>query len=245
MINAHTHCARYFLLQIIDMQNPTLKQSVLFFINGNNIFQRIIAATAIVILSPLYLLAAILVKLNSSGPVLYRGVRVGKDKQMFNIYKFRTLPANYESQVGCRILASKERHTDTISHILIRTKLDELPQLWNVVLGDMAIVGPRPMRPIIYKRYSQAIVNFDKRLEVIPGITGLAQIIGGYYMDQELKQKYDNLYIDQRNFHLDIKIIILTFIVLVFSMEIMKAPLVELFLKLPLNSTQKSRTGSP
>lgn len=185
-----------------------------------------VSLAGLIVLSPLFLVVSVMVKLNSPGPVFYRGTRVGLGNTIYRLIKFRTLPVQYETSVGDRILTQKERISGLFASLVVRSKLDELPQLINVVRGDMALVGPRPVRPIIYQKYSREIQGYAKKFSVKPGITGLAQIVGGYYMAPALKHKYDMLYIRHRSTALDIKLLVLTFLVLVFSRRIMKWALV-------------------
>ena len=156
--------------------------------------------------------------------------------------------------MGDRILTQKERINGLFAALVVRSKLDELPQLINVVKGDMNFVGPRPVRPVIYSKYSKEIQGYNKKFSVKPGITGLAQIIGGYYMDPCLKHKYDMLYIKNRSLRLDLKIMFLTFMVLVISRRVMKWRITEMFLGFelgvstneiePTDDAYKSITGT-
>ncbi len=193
-------------------------------------FQILLSAAGLIVFSPLFLVVAILVKINSPGPVFYRGARIGKGNTLYKLVKFRTLPVQYEQSVGDRVLTQKERINGLFAAIVVRSKLDELPQLINVIKGDMNFVGPRPVRPIIYSKYSKTIPGYNRKFAVKPGITGLAQIIGGYYMDPRKKHKYDMLYMERRCLLLDMKLIALTFLTLVLSRRIMKLKITERFL---------------
>lgn len=195
----------------------------------------LVSLIGLVVLSPLFIVVSVMVKLNSPGPVFYRGTRVGIGNSVYRLIKFRTLPVQYETSVGDRILTQKERISGLFASLVVRSKLDELPQLINVLRGDMSLVGPRPVRPIIYQKYSREITGYAKKFSVKPGISGLAQIVGGYYMAPALKHKYDMLYIQHRSTALDIKLILLTFIVLVFSRRMMKWPIIESFLGFKLD----------
>lgn len=126
--------------------------------------------------SPLTLLAALLVKLTSAGPALYSQTRTGKNGRPFKIFKLRTMYHNCESASGPRWSTPGDSRITPMGRFLRRTHLDELPQLWNVVRGDMALVGPRPERPEFIPKLSQVLPHYTDRLLVRPGMTGLAQV---------------------------------------------------------------------
>lgn len=168
----------------------------------------------LILLSPVFLSISFLIKLTSHGPVLYRGRRVGRDGQIFTIYKFRTLVEGAEEKIGARLLRHDDIHVyyTRIGRFLKRTKLDELPQLFNVIRGEMRLVGPRPIRPIFLKKSQQEIPNYSSRFVVPPGITGIAQLRGGYYTHPRYKLRYDLIYIKSRSLFLDFKLVLLTFV---------------------------------
>ena len=122
------------------------------------------------------MLGALLVKLTSSGPAFYWQTRTGKNGRLFTIYKLRTMYHNCESASGPRWSTPGDARITPLGHILRRTHIDELPQLWNVVRGDMALVGPRPERPEFIPGLAQALPHYPDRLLVRPGMTGLAQV---------------------------------------------------------------------
>lgn len=192
-------------------------------------FYKFLALLLLIFLLPLLIPVAILHKLIFKGPLFYSGERIGKDERIFKIYKFRTLPINFERTVGPRLLSPEERHYNIFSHFLVRTKIDELPQLINVLKGDMSFVGPRPLRPLLYEKYKN-INGLKKRNKILPGITGLAQLMGGYYIKAEDKIKFDLIYLENKTFLLDIKLILLTFLALIFTRNIMRARWVKKFL---------------
>ena len=202
------------------------------------VFQITLSLFGLILSSPLFIVVSIMVKLNSPGPVFYRGTRIGKGNVIYKLIKFRTLPVQYEQSVGDRVLTQNERINGLFAALVVRSKLDELPQLLNVVKGDMNFVGPRPVRPVIYSKYSQIVPGYNRKFAVKPGITGLAQIIGGYYMDPQRKHKYDMLYLKHRSLLLDMKLIFLTFLVLVLSRRVMKWRLTERFLGFALGVHQ-------
>ncbi|HPC94841.1 MAG TPA: sugar transferase [Sedimentisphaerales bacterium] len=160
---------------------------------------------------PLMLAAAVAIKLTSRGPVLYSQERVGKGGRLFNLYKFRTMIDGAERHVG-PVLASKDDHRVTaVGRILRRTRMDELPQLYNILRGDMSLVGPRPERPFFVQRH-KALQGI--RLVVKPGLTGLAQVRSFYDLKPAHKVKYDYIYIQNRSLLLNLYILLQTIPVL-------------------------------
>jgi lipopolysaccharide/colanic/teichoic acid biosynthesis glycosyltransferase len=176
-----------------------------------DIVQATLAGLALVFLSPLFLLLALAVRLTSPGPMLYRGARVGKDGKIFFIYKFRTLLDGAEKKIGARLLNEKDGDLYTpIGRFLKRSKLDELPQLLNVLKGDMCFVGPRPIRPIFLQQFLAEIPSYGERFRTKPGMTGLAQARGGYFTHPRNKLRYERIYIQHRSLLFDGKIILHT-----------------------------------
>ena len=176
---------------------------------------------AIIISSPFFLLIAIAVKLDSKGPVLFRQNRLTKNGKVFTMYKFRTMIENAE-QLGTGLFNyANDFRVTKVGKFLRKSSLDELPQLLNILKGDMSIVGPRP--PVSYElgNYEELCDEYKKRFTVLPGITGLAQISGRNELSWDEKIKYDNQYIDlfkKIGILIDFKIIILT-VVNVFKMK--------------------------
>jgi lipopolysaccharide/colanic/teichoic acid biosynthesis glycosyltransferase len=149
----------------------------------SDIMQYGFTAVSLVLLAPLFLIIGLLIKLTSQGPILYRGLRVGKDGRIFTIYEFCTLDAGAEEKIGARLLTDRDAYYTCIGKFLKRTKLDQLPQLVNVLKGEMNLVGPRPVRPIFLEKLCGDIPRYPIRLTVKPGMTGLAQAGDGYFMD--------------------------------------------------------------
>ena len=135
-----------------------------------------VALVLLVVLTPLLLVVGVLVKLTSSGPALYSQLRLGKNGRAYRIYKFRTMWHNCEQQSGPQWSRPGDPRVTRLGRLLRRTHLDELPQLWNVLRGDMSLVGPRPERPEIVPLLEEAIPGYRRRLLVRPGVTGLAQL---------------------------------------------------------------------
>lgn len=171
------------------------------------------AAVLLVVLSPVIVLAAALVKLTSRGPAFYRQERVGQDGKVFTMIKIRTLVDNVEpGRVPVRAYRGDPRATP-VGRFLRRTHIDEFPQLINVLRGEMSLVGPRPELPYFIEELRREIPGYDQRVTVKPGITGLAQIRNGYdatLRDTKRKVRYDLLYARKICALLDVRILLAT-----------------------------------
>lgn len=159
-----------------------------------------------ILMFPLMLVIALRIKLDSPGKVLFIQERVGKNGKSFQMLKFRTMIDNAEQGIPVWANTDDPRCTK-LGRKLRNCRLDELPQLWNILLGHMSVVGPRPERQCFYEEFETYIHGFKHRLTVKPGLTGLAQVNGGYDLLPEEKIVYDMQYIKQRNLWLDFKII--------------------------------------
>lgn len=149
---------------------------------------------------------ALWIRLDSEGPVLYRQERLGKDGRPFVMYKFRTMYPDAEKD-GPRWAERLDWRCTRAGRFLRMTHLDELPQLWNILIGDMSFVGPRPERECFYDRFETYIHGFRYRLAVVPGLTGWAQVNGGYDLRPEEKIVFDMEYIRNRSLWMDLKCI--------------------------------------
>ncbi|MBQ8317039.1 MAG: sugar transferase [Lachnospiraceae bacterium] len=170
----------------------------------------VVSALGIILLSPVMLVTAIAIKLYDRGPVLYKQTRYTLDKKTFTIYKFRSMEMDAERK-GAQLARKGDLRITPIGRIIRRAHIDELPQLFNVLKGDMSMVGPRPERPEIFEKYSKSIPEFEFRLKCKAGITGYAQVHGKYNTTPIDKLKLDLLYIERYSFWLDIKLMLLTF----------------------------------
>ena len=177
----------------------------------------VVSGLALTLTSPLILLISLLIKITSKGEIIYSQDRVGQNSKMFKIYKFRTMVSEAESETGPVMAKINDPRITTIGKILRITRLDELPQLVNVLKGEMSIVGPRPERPYFIDKYSKYITYYHLRHLFKPGITGLAQVMGKYTTTVEDKVRYDIYYIRNYSLLLDMKIIIQTLPVLLFG----------------------------
>ena len=141
-----------------------------------NVIEILVAISLLVLASPIIVLAALFVKLTSSGPAFYSQTRCGKSGRPFSIHKLRTMYHNCESATGPRWSTPGDARITLLGRILRRTHIDELPQLWNVVRGDMSLIGPRPERPEFIPGLAEKLPHYTERLLVKPGMTGLAQV---------------------------------------------------------------------
>jgi len=165
----------------------------------------IFGSIAIAIFSlPVTILATILIKFTSTGSIFYKQQRIGKDGKIFTLYKFRTMINDAEKELGPVLATENDPRVTKIGRFLRDTRLDEFPQLINVLLGQMSLVGPRPERPYFVKRHK---VLMEMRLAVRPGLTGLAQIRNDYDLHPHHKIKYDYLYIQRRSLFLNLYIL--------------------------------------
>ncbi|MBQ9277142.1 MAG: exopolysaccharide biosynthesis polyprenyl glycosylphosphotransferase [Lachnospiraceae bacterium] len=171
----------------------------------------IVSFAALVVLSPIMLIIAIAIKLYDGGNVFYKQLRLTKDGKMFMIYKFRSM-INDENDKGknARLASRTDTRITPVGKIIRNLHLDELPQLFNVLKGEMSLVGPRPERPEIFLKYEKSVPQFDFRLKVKAGLTGYAQVYGKYNTSPIDKLKMDLTYIQQYTYWLDIKLMLLT-----------------------------------
>ena len=166
-----------------------------------------ISSIGLIITSPLIMIISIIIKLYDGGSVFFKQERVTENNKVFNLYKFRTMIEDAEKHTGPVLATEKDTRITPLGRFLRASRIDELPQLFNVLKGDMSIVGPRPERPFFAEQFNEEIDGFKYRVYVKAGITGLAQILGNYSTDPKTKSKYDLLYIKNYSLLLDIKII--------------------------------------
>ncbi|WP_034549662.1 sugar transferase [Carnobacterium funditum] len=164
----------------------------------------------IILSSPLMIITAILVKTTSKGPIFYKQVRITKDSAEFNVLKFRSMSATAESDTGPVLAASNDTRVTTVGKYIRALRIDELPQLFNVIKGDMSVVGPRPERPFFVNQFQKENKYYYLRHNVRAGITGYAQVYGKYATDFNSKLNFDLLYIKKYSILLDIKIMLQT-----------------------------------
>ena len=176
-------------------------------------FDIIVCIIAAVIAIPVAIITCILVVLESKGNPIYSQERLGKDEKPFTLYKIRSMSTDAEKH-GPQWADKNDARVTKVGKFIRKTRIDELPQLYNILKGDMTIVGPRPERSIFTYEFEKTIGGFTNRLKVKPGLTGLAQVNGGYEMTPKEKLHWDLKYIEERNFITDFKIIIKTVLVI-------------------------------
>ncbi len=181
-----------------------------YFETAKEIVDIILGAIVLLLMLPILGLCAAIIKLSSRGPVMYKQIRVGKDGRIFRMYKLRTMYVDAESTSGAVWARKGDPRIVPICRWMRRSHLDELPQLLNVIKGEMSLVGPRPERPEILTELENIYPQVRKRLSVMPGITGLAQVRNGYdtSIDQfRHKLEADMEYIERRKWSLELSIL--------------------------------------
>lgn len=186
----------------------TVEQKIL-----KRIFDIIGAALLIVVASPIMLIIAVMIKGYDKGPIFYKQKRLTEEGKEFNVLKFRSMRVNSENQ-GVQLTRKNDDRITPVGKVLRNIHFDELPQVFNILKGDMSFVGPRPECPQIAEKYSKIIPEFGYRLKVKAGLTGFAQVYGKYNTTPYDKLKLDLTYIENYTFWLDIKLILLTFKIL-------------------------------
>jgi sugar transferase (PEP-CTERM system associated) len=212
------------------MMVESLKPSNLIFAGGftetwmsllaKRLLDMVAAATLLLVFGPLMLVAAVLVKLDSRGPVLFRQERVGERGHTFSICKFRSMNENAEGQSGPVWASEDDPRITRVGRWLRKFRIDELPQLWNVLAGDMSLVGPRPERPYFVRKLAEHIPYYGQRGAVKPGITGWAQVRYAYGSSEEdalEKLKYDLYYVKNCTVWLDLLILFETVKIVLFG----------------------------
>jgi exopolysaccharide biosynthesis polyprenyl glycosylphosphotransferase len=173
----------------------------------------VLSLIGLTLAAPIMALVALVLRLTSPGPVFYSQTRVGRDSQPFTIYKFRSMRVDAEAASGAVWSTKNDPRVTRVGRFLRRTRLDELPQLWNVLKGDMSFVGPRPERPEFIADLSRQIPFYGQRHVVRPGVTGWAQVrhrYGSTVDDAQEKLQYDLFYIKHMSFAFDIYILVET-----------------------------------
>lgn len=167
------------------------------------------SSLGLLVISPFLLLAALAIVLDDPGPVFFRQERLTKDGRVFKVIKLRTMVTDAEKN-GQKLAEKDDPRITRVGRILRKTRLDEFPQLWNVLVGDMSLVGPRPECPALAEEYEKDLPEFRYRLKVRAGITGMAQVYGNYDTSPRDKLLMDLMYIEEYTFSLDITLLLLT-----------------------------------
>lgn len=210
-------CRQMYLWQIDDL--PTQRVSRMLLTLEQRVLKRsldlVVALAATIILLPVMIVTAIAVKLDSPGPALYAQVRVGRNGKLFKVHKFRSMRQDAEAQSGPVLASENDPRITRLGRFIRATRLDELPQLFDVLAGNMSIVGPRPERPFFVEQFIAEKPEYAYRHNVKPGITGLAQIAGKYNTTAYDKLVYDLIYIQNFSVMNDLTLMLQTFKVLI------------------------------
>lgn len=169
----------------------------------------VVALVVLVVFSPVFLITALAIKLYDGGPVFYKQVRLTKGNKAFKIYKFRSMIPDAEKG-GARLASQGDDRITPVGHFIRKTRIDELPQMINILKGDMSLVGPRPERPEIAEQYMENLPEFELRLAVKAGLTGYAQVYGKYNTTPLDKLKLDLIYITHQSLTMDLEIVFYT-----------------------------------
>ncbi|XRG78470.1 sugar transferase [Rossellomorea sp. GAMAL-10_SWC] len=196
--------SRYSIQQL-----ESLKKKSIFYSFIKRTLDIVFASLAFVISLPFVLFFIALIKIDSPGPALFIQERVGLNGKIFNIYKLRTMRMDAEIN-GPQWASTDDPRITKLGHFLRKTRIDELPQFVNVLRGDMSLVGPRPERAFFLVKFNHEVPGFTNRLTVKPGLTGWAQVNGGYELTPKEKLVLDLHYIEHRSIMLDIKIMFKT-----------------------------------
>lgn len=205
-------CNQSLLTRIDDI--PLLRPKDFFLTAEKRVVKRgldiLLSFIAAIFFLPLMTLSAVLVKTTSKGDILYSQVRVGKNEKTFKVYKFRTMTMDAEKCSGPVMAHENDPRITSVGKFLRMTRLDELPQIWNVLVGDMSLVGPRPERPVFVEEFNKMLPAYHYRHNVKPGITGFAQIFGKYNTTAADKLVYDLMYIQNCGLKQDLVLILQT-----------------------------------
>lgn len=207
VINRSSDDLNLFDTPLLLSRNEDLKIEQLF---CKRLLDLVCSMIGLVLTSPFFLIIALMIKATDHGPVFYKQIRLTKDRKEFMIYKFRTMIQNAEKDGHAVLAANDDDRILPVGRFLRATRLDELPQLINILKGEMSIVGPRPERPELAEEIEKELPEFAYRLKVKAGLTGYAQIYGKYNTTSYDKLKLDLTYIRNYSFFLDLKLMIMT-----------------------------------
>ncbi|MEJ2706582.1 MAG: sugar transferase [Anaerolineales bacterium] len=177
------------------------------------VFDLLLAFIGLIVSAPVWTLSAFLVWFEDPGPVMFVKNSVGKGGLNFHQFKFRTMQRSAESHTGPILARQGDERVLRIGRLLRKTALDELPQLLNIIKGEMSFVGPRPQRTVLVNGYLQRMPEYAERHRVRPGLAGLAQVAGDYYLTPRQKLRFDRLYIGYISLGFDLKLILLAFLI--------------------------------
>lgn len=197
-------------LHDVPMVSVEVRSHTTYTLTAKRCFDVISSLLMLLAASPIMALVSLAIKLTSHGSILFRQARVGRNGKLFRMMKFRTMVQDAEKHTGPVLAEVDDPRTTCIGRVLRKTRLDELPQLLNVLLGQMSLVGPRPERPEFVEVFDSSIPRYAERHRVKPGITGLAQVQGHYLTDAHTKLRHDLMYINNMSLRLDVTILLRT-----------------------------------
>lgn len=200
---------RFNYLQYKDAIDTSEVKGSWIFDLYQRILDIILSLIGLIVGMPLMFIFGIFIKIEDKGPMTYKQERVGKNGRVFYIYKLRSMRTDAE-KFGAKWADKDDPRITKVGKFIRKTRIDELPQLFNILKGDMSIIGPRPERPSFTAQFNEEIPGFINRLAIKPGLTGWAQVNGGYEITPEEKLKEDMYYIRNRSVSLDIKILFMT-----------------------------------
>ena len=194
----------------IPLMELTRPESPGWFRLAKRVLDMALALVLLVVLSPVLLLSALGILLTMGWPIMYTQDRTGRDVRPFNVMKFRTMVKDAEQLSGPVLAEEDDPRVTPLGRFLRRYRIDELPQVLNILKGDMSFVGPRPERPFFVEQHIQEIPGYRERFKVKPGVTGLAQVSGSYATTPERKLKYDLIYLYHQSLLMDVQILVET-----------------------------------
>lgn len=198
----------------VPVYRCTRSNPKLFYVFGKRVFDIIIALIGLIVLSPVMLVTAIAIKAYDGGPVLYKQTRLTLNGRQFKVWKFRSMRTDAEKDGVARLASEDDDRITPVGKIIRKFRIDEIPQIFNILGGSMSIVGPRPERPEIAAKYEKEMPEFALRLQVKAGLTGYAQTYGKYNTPPYDKVQMDLIYVATQSFMVDLKIILMTIKVL-------------------------------
>ncbi|MEH6991042.1 sugar transferase [Cytobacillus firmus] len=201
-----------YISSAAEIPNLVINGKRNYYLPLKRMFDIIFSLIGIILTAPIIIIFSVLIKIETPGPVFFLQERVGLNGKYFKVIKLRSMGVDAEKN-GAQWAEKNDPRVTRIGGFIRKTRIDEVPQFINVLIGDMSLVGPRPERPIFTAQFNEDIPGFIERLTVKPGVTGWAQVNGGYDITPKEKLNLDQYYIKNMNIILDIKIIIKTIVI--------------------------------
>ncbi|MDY0341777.1 MAG: sugar transferase, partial [Coriobacteriia bacterium] len=191
----------------IPLMELTRRSAPAWYASAKRLWDAFLSSLLLVVLSPVLLLATLAILITMGWPFVYSQDRVGRDMRVFRVHKFRTMARDAEADSGPVLAGEDDPRVTPVGRFLRRYRIDELPQLVNILLGQMSFVGPRPERPFFVEQHVGDIPGYRERFRIKPGATGLAQVSGGYATTPERKLKFDLIYLYHQTLLTDVRIL--------------------------------------